>query len=796
MDLFRRRPLFCACGLYMAAAALGFLLHATGAWTFNVVLFLSIVLPAPALAYVLARFGRQEYARGATILLCTILPLLSMWQSYTTLEGGDTVTFLRAMEEQEATVEGTVTERRGSGGYMTTYAMKFTTINGRAVEGKAILVCHYVSDLQPGHDVTLHATVRSLDKAAGNLYDTHYLQGNGFFIGLDSSTEADVTIHDEMEKSLTERFSLRMGALRRRFAARLELLAGRDARGLPSALLLGETNHLDDALRRDFARTGTSHILSISGMHMVLLFGLLEGIFRLLRMPRYGRAVLLGLAAFAYLALIGFIPSATRAAIMLGMTYLSTLSSSRVDALTALGVSGMIILAVTPWAVASAGFWMSFFATLGLVALTPLIAILLHTVKLDPRRGRHPRLARIRAYLVSRLKALCTALAVGVVAVSFTLFIVAAVIGELGLLSPVATLLLTPPSAVILLVSLLALPLGGTALGPLLGHILSLMGQAMAYLTAVMAEPSRVVISIRHPAILPLSILVVALTILLLGMRLSHRRRWLILLPMLVGWVAIGGITAVDDRLHTGEVDVTFLQPSAQSDELILISDHKAFICDMSNGSINAIGGAMAEASRRGATEVSVLMLTHYHSRTAGTLDSMLNREKVRNLWLPVPQGDKEYGHYLSYVEKAEAAGVPITLYEPGDRLTAPDGTMLTLETTSLSRSVQPVLLLRLDTAPSRDGEGEITLCGSAVFESDLANRATQWVAASDAVIFGNHGPLVKQLFGQDLVYAENRPVTVILSGMGDIESLFCADALPENACLLVGKAHLVLPRD
>ena len=799
MDLFRRRPLFCACGLYMAMAALGFFLHARGLWSFTAVLLLSVLVPSLTLAYALSRLWRRSYARGAAILLCTILPLLSIWQSYAMLEGGDTVTYLSAMEGQETTVEGTVTERRGSGGYMTTYALRFDSINGHAVKGSAILICHYVSDLQPGHAVTLRATVLPLDEAAGNLYDAHYLQGNGFSIGLDSATEADVTIHTEegQKGNAFERLSLRMGEIRRSFAARLELLAGRDGKGLPSALLLGETGNLDTALRRDFSRTGTSHILSISGMHMVLLFGLLEGILRLLHVPRYARAVALGLSALAYLTLIGFIPSATRAAVMLGMTYLATLTSSRADPLTSLGLSGMLILAVTPWAVASAGFWMSFLATLGLVTLSPLIGEWLRAADRRSAGGRLSRPRRAWIFLVARLKALCLGLAVGMIAVSFTLFVVAAVIGELGLLSPVATLFLTPPSAVILLVSLLALPLGGSAIGPLLGRILSLMGRVMAGLTAWMAEPSDVVISLRHPAVLPVSILMVALTVLFLGLRLPRKRQYLFLLPVLVGWLTIGGITAVDDHLRASEVNVTFLQPSTQSDELILVSDHKAFICDMSNGSMTAIGGAMTEAHRRGATEISVLMLTHYHSRTGGTLDTVLNREKVRELWLPTPQTDKDYGHYLAYVEKAEAAGVPIRLYEIGERLVTPDGTALVLDTTSISRSVQPVLLLTLDTAPSRDGVGEITLCGSAVFESDLRTRAARAVATSSVVIFGNHGPLVKAPFGQDLIYAsDGRSVTVIISGVGDISTYFREESFPANARKIIGEAHLTLARE
>ena len=114
-----------------------------------------------------------------------------------------------------------------------------------------------------------------------------------------------------------------------------------------------------------------------------------------------------------------------------------------------------------------------------------------------------------------------------------------------------------------------------------------------------------------------------------------------------------------------------------------------------------------------------------------------------------------------------------------------------------MKRSARPVLLLSL-TASSGTAAGErLVYCGSAVFESDLAAMAAEWASGAEYVIFGNHGPLVKAPFGQDLIYAsDGRSVTVIISGVGDISTYFREESFPANARKIIGEAHLTLARE
>ena len=69
-------------------------------------------------------------------------------------------------------------------------------------------------------------------------------------------------------------------------------------------------------MKRDFRRTGASHLLALSGLHVALLSAMAEWVLRRFRIPKRPRVTLLGILMLLYLALVGFLPSAVRAVFM------------------------------------------------------------------------------------------------------------------------------------------------------------------------------------------------------------------------------------------------------------------------------------------------------------------------------------------------------------------------------------------------------------------------------------------------------------------------------------------------
>lgn len=161
-------------------------------------------------------------------------------------------------------------------------------------------------------------------------------------------------------------------AQRAAIAARIgDTVAAPDSRALLTALALGERFAFTDDHWTTFRRTGTSHLVAISGLHVGIVSALL--FFTVRRLWLRGPAVLAvydleaaALVSFVgaviYAALAGFSIPTQRALIMLAVALLA-LTSRRVTTMAAgLSAAVLFVLLWDPLAPLSASFWLSFAA--------------------------------------------------------------------------------------------------------------------------------------------------------------------------------------------------------------------------------------------------------------------------------------------------------------------------------------------------------------------------------------------------------------------------------------------------
>ncbi|MFN3883654.1 MAG: DNA internalization-related competence protein ComEC/Rec2 [Rhodocyclaceae bacterium] len=145
--------------------------------------------------------------------------------------------------------------------------------------------------------------------------------------------------------------------------------------GVLIALAIGDQQAIAPELWRLFAATGITHLMSISGLHVTMIGGLVAWLVLALwrRHPRLplilpaqkAAALAAFLGAFGYALLAGFGIPAQRTLYMLGVVVLALLTGRNLAAPTVLGAALSLVLLADPWAVLSAGFWLSF----GAVAL-------------------------------------------------------------------------------------------------------------------------------------------------------------------------------------------------------------------------------------------------------------------------------------------------------------------------------------------------------------------------------------------------------------------------------------------
>jgi len=152
----------------------------------------------------------------------------------------------------------------------------------------------------------------------------------------------------------------------------LAALPGRPYAGVLVALAVGDQQAIDPAQWQLFARTGVSHLMSISGLHVTMVAGLFAGLVSFgwrrrealaLALPAQKAAALAGFAAaFAYCLVSGFAVPAQRTLYMVGVVAAAVWFGRASSASRVLAAALLAVLILDPWAVLSPGFWLSFAA--------------------------------------------------------------------------------------------------------------------------------------------------------------------------------------------------------------------------------------------------------------------------------------------------------------------------------------------------------------------------------------------------------------------------------------------------
>ncbi len=147
--------------------------------------------------------------------------------------------------------------------------------------------------------------------------------------------------------------------------------------GIAAALLTGEKSWISAQTRETFSRTGTSHLLAVSGLHMALVSLLAGGgvYFLLLRSSRLllylnARKISVSIAtiaAFLYAGLAGFSPSAVRAFLMIAAFCTAFLVDRPQNPFNTLAIAAFLILAFEPRDLTSLSFQLSFAAVFFLI---------------------------------------------------------------------------------------------------------------------------------------------------------------------------------------------------------------------------------------------------------------------------------------------------------------------------------------------------------------------------------------------------------------------------------------------
>ncbi len=140
-----------------------------------------------------------------------------------------------------------------------------------------------------------------------------------------------------------------------------------------SALILGDRQGIPRIIKESFSKTGTVHILAISGLHVGLISYIFFLFLKILRIPYHTSCWVLIFLINAYALLTGANAPVVRAALMATVYLAGLLLRREGNILNTLALSCLLILIFNPQQLFNAGFQLSFLSVLSIITLTPLL---------------------------------------------------------------------------------------------------------------------------------------------------------------------------------------------------------------------------------------------------------------------------------------------------------------------------------------------------------------------------------------------------------------------------------------
>ncbi|WP_316818931.1 ComEC/Rec2 family competence protein [Pedobacter nyackensis] len=236
-----------------------------------------------------------------------------------------------------------------------------------------------------------------------------------------------------------------------------KLIKNNDAFAVATTLILGYRADLSAEIMNIYSKTGTIHVLSVSGMHVGLLYFVLNSLLWFLNKTQTGKiikALFILSSIWFYTLLTGFSPSVLRASIMISIFIVARIFSKNTNSYNIVAFAAFCLLLYNPFFIWDVGFQLSFIAVIGLIYLQPKIQ---NWVPI-----KHPWLAKIWSITAMSLAA-------QLATYPFSVYY----FHQFPLYFLVSNLFITLPAALIMYIGVIILLFNFNALGPLFEWLLN-----------------------------------------------------------------------------------------------------------------------------------------------------------------------------------------------------------------------------------------------------------------------------------------------------------------------------------
>ncbi|MHC4324364.1 MAG: ComEC/Rec2 family competence protein, partial [Planctomycetota bacterium] len=360
-----------------------------------------ILLAVPALASVLFFAVRQyspaaRYVTAYLALACFVCLGAIRLTSYSQPEPNDIRNFV-AGEAKLATIRGfIITEpyiskysdwefaRFKPGDPTSSFYLTVTeveTVAGwtDAVGRLRVQVGEPVLDLKAGDNIQAYCWLERFRPPTnpGQFDTAAYLARRNVFAGASIESRDGIKLLPSPPAGTFARFTAR---LRQAATSALvgDMMQGQTSRGVLQALLLGYRKDIDSDTYRAFRKTGLLHFISLSGMHLGILVGIIWWASKIAGMMKPTRAAICAISVGIFLLVVPPRAPTIRASIICWVFCASILFRRRSNPINSLSLAAIILLLIRPTQLFEAGWQLSFACVLGLLLFCERIHFFLY----------------------------------------------------------------------------------------------------------------------------------------------------------------------------------------------------------------------------------------------------------------------------------------------------------------------------------------------------------------------------------------------------------------------------------
>lgn len=318
-----------------------------------------------------------------------------------------------------------------------------------------------------------------------------------------------------------------IGAVHERTDAALGYGLRPDEAAIVRGMVIGDRSRISEEVEEDFRRSGITHILAISGMHVAVLSAAIYFLLRSFAVPLVVRNPATVALVWLYVVVAGAPPSAVRAAVVATLVLAAPVFGRQISPLHFMTTMLAAVLAYNPQLVYSVGFQLSVAAVFGILLLRkPFVKMLERTVF---RPFSKPS------------RALSNLLAISLAAQISTTPIIAASFEEVSVIGLLTNLIAVPLAGPILALGMAGSMLGNAA--PLLAYPVN---AANGFLVSIVSWSAAAVSSLPFAAAGTPGVGPLLLALFYAGAapvafceRLLPERRWPHACGLLVAWTAL-----------------------------------------------------------------------------------------------------------------------------------------------------------------------------------------------------------------------------------------------------------------